>query len=226
MTSSPTTTIVDEIVDDGRVAGDDVPPKPLWQQSKFVDNATGVVAILAAGSAVVSASYHPKEAAAIGCCVAGSAWLGAAAYGASPSSSVIKFLDTPKNALGAAVFLTTYIVPIVLAKIAVEAHGPPAFWQFLITFFEAFAIVGGCMSVCLHRYFAHQAFKTSRPMQCLVAIGGCHAWQGNPLWWASKHRRHHKHCDGPEDPHSWKQTSYLYPRRNSNPRLNRLHACR
>ena len=26
--------------------------------------------------------------------------------------------------------------------------------------------------------------------------------QGPPLWWASKHRRHHAHCDTEQDPHS------------------------
>ena len=36
------------------------------------------------------------------------------------------------------------------------------------------------------------------------------AYQRGPVWWASKHRRHHKFCDKPEDPHSWTQTNFLY----------------
>ena len=34
--------------------------------------------------------------------------------------------------------------------------------------------------------------------------------QGAPLWWASKHRRHHAHCDTKADPHSPVAFSKLY----------------
>lgn len=59
-----------------------------------------------------------------------------------------------------------------------------------------------CMSVCLHRYFAHKSFKCSRIVQFFLSFLGCLASQGSPLWWASKHRRHHKYCDTKKDPHS------------------------
>lgn len=70
--------------------------------------------------------------------------------------------------------------------------------------------VGIGMSMCLHRYFAHGAFKTSRPVQFVLGIVGALSLQGGVLWWASKHIRHHKHCDQPLDPHSPSQTSELY----------------
>lgn len=70
--------------------------------------------------------------------------------------------------------------------------------------------VGVGMSMCLHRYFAHGAYKTSRFVQFLLAIVGSLALQGGVLWWAGKHRRHHKHCDQPLDPHSPTQTSDGY----------------
>jgi len=66
------------------------------------------------------------------------------------------------------------------------------------------------MSVCLHRYFAHSAFRTSRGGQFVLGLLGCMAWQKGPIWWAGKHRRHHKHCDDPNDPHSAVQTSFGY----------------
>src|SRR5436190_1903463 len=53
-----------------------------------------------------------------------------------------------------------------------------------------------------HRYFAHRAYKTSRPVQFLLACLGCSALQKGPLWWAAHHRQHHRHTDTPEDPHS------------------------
>jgi len=70
--------------------------------------------------------------------------------------------------------------------------------------------VGISMSACLHRYFAHGAFKTSRPFQAVLALVGCYTYQGGCLWWASKHIRHHKHCDAPNDPHSATQSNSTY----------------
>eukprot|EP00977_Amphora_coffeiformis_P030174 scaffold45178_cov237-Amphora_coffeaeformis.AAC.2 len=62
----------------------------------------------------------------------------------------------------------------------------------------------------LHRYFAHGAFKTSRPVQFALAFLGSMALQGGILWWASKHNRHHKHCDEAKDPHSPTQKGTMY----------------
>ncbi len=53
-----------------------------------------------------------------------------------------------------------------------------------------------------HRYFAHRAFKTSRVFQFCLGFLGCSAVQKGPLWWAANHRRHHKHSDRDDDPHS------------------------
>jgi stearoyl-CoA desaturase (Delta-9 desaturase) len=60
-----------------------------------------------------------------------------------------------------------------------------------------FAITGG-----YHRYFSHRTFKTSRAFQLVLAVLGTMSMQNGPLWWASWHRRHHKHSDTPLDPHS------------------------
>ena len=60
-----------------------------------------------------------------------------------------------------------------------------------------FGITGG-----FHRYFAHRAYKTSRWFQFVLGCLGSSALQKGPLWWASQHRRHHKHSDQEEDPHS------------------------
>lgn len=53
-----------------------------------------------------------------------------------------------------------------------------------------------------HRYFAHRAFRTSRPVQFLFALIGASSTQRGPLWWAAHHRRHHKHSDRAGDPHT------------------------
>ena len=66
------------------------------------------------------------------------------------------------------------------------------------------------MSVCLHRYFSHKAFRCSRSVQFALSFIGCLASQGSPIWWASKHRRHHKYCDTEKDPHSPQVFSTFY----------------
>src|SRR5687767_5826539 len=53
-----------------------------------------------------------------------------------------------------------------------------------------------------HRYSAHRSYQTSRAFQLVLAVLGTSAMQNGPLWWASWHRRHHKHSDTALDPHS------------------------
>jgi len=53
-----------------------------------------------------------------------------------------------------------------------------------------------------HRYFAHRSFRTSRPVQFLLALGGTTAVQKGPLWWAGHHRAHHRHADTDADVHT------------------------
>ena len=60
-----------------------------------------------------------------------------------------------------------------------------------------FGITGG-----YHRYFAHRTYRTGRVFQFVLAVLGCSAVQKGPLWWASGHRRHHRHSDQPGDLHS------------------------
>ena len=62
--------------------------------------------------------------------------------------------------------------------------------------------VGMCMSVCLHRYAGHAAFKCGPVTNACLCFFGCLANQGGPIWWGSKHRCHHTRCDAEGDPHS------------------------
>ena len=47
-------------------------------------------------------------------------------------------------------------------------------------------------------------------LKCLLSDRLFVSSQGAPLWWASKHRRHHAHCDTKKDPHSPVAFSKLY----------------
>jgi stearoyl-CoA desaturase (delta-9 desaturase) len=65
-------------------------------------------------------------------------------------------------------------------------------------------VLTGCLgvSVGLHRLLAHRAFQASPPVRNLLATLGTLAYQGGPLRWAALHRAHHRHADGPGDPHA------------------------
>ncbi|NJN39854.1 MAG: acyl-CoA desaturase [Gammaproteobacteria bacterium] len=73
-----------------------------------------------------------------------------------------------------------------------------------------FALRMFAVTAFYHRYFSHRAFRTSRAAQFLFALLGASAVQRGPLWWASHHRHHHVHADGPEDSHSAHQHGFLW----------------
>lgn len=84
--------------------------------------------------------------------------------------------------------LFVFVVPFAPKLVALAVFG------YLL---RMFAITAG-----YHRYFSHRSYKTSRAFQFVLAFLGTTAMQNGPLWWASWHRRHHKHSDTPLDAHS------------------------
>lgn len=77
-------------------------------------------------------------------------------------------------------------------------------------FLSCFGIRMFALSVGYHRYFAHRAFKTSRPVQLVLALLGTICLQGGVLWWAETHRRHHRNADTPDDLHSPHYQGFFY----------------
>ncbi len=71
-------------------------------------------------------------------------------------------------------------------------------------FLRMFAITAG-----FHRYFSHKSFKTSRAFQFVLAALGQTSFQRGALWWAAKHRAHHRHSDTELDPHSPRQHGFF-----------------
>jgi stearoyl-CoA desaturase (delta-9 desaturase) len=57
------------------------------------------------------------------------------------------------------------------------------------------------VGIGLHRYFAHRSFQTSRGFQFTLCLLAGIAF-GDPIWFAGKHRLHHKHSDTSLDVHS------------------------
>jgi stearoyl-CoA desaturase (delta-9 desaturase) len=61
-----------------------------------------------------------------------------------------------------------------------------------------------------HRYFSHRSFKTSRTFQFILAFLAQTSAQRGVLWWAAKHRHHHRHSDTELDVHSPRQRGFWY----------------
>ncbi len=61
-----------------------------------------------------------------------------------------------------------------------------------------------------HRYFSHRSFKTSRAFQFFLAFLGQSSAQRGVLWWAAKHRLHHKYSDTDHDVHSPVKNGFWY----------------
>ena len=68
-----------------------------------------------------------------------------------------------------------------------------------------FGVTGG-----YHRYFSHRSFKTSRAFQFALAFLAQTSAQRGALWWAAKHRHHHRHSDTEQDIHSPRMRGFWY----------------
>ncbi|MCB1158393.1 MAG: acyl-CoA desaturase [Leptospiraceae bacterium] len=105
-----------------------------------------------------------------------------------PKRTKISLLSFAVFSLVHATILIAFFVPFSweLVLIAVLSY-----------YLRMFGITAG-----FHRYFAHNAFKTSRPMQFFFAWLGGTAMQKGALWWGAHHRDHHRYSDTDKDLHS------------------------
>ena len=65
-----------------------------------------------------------------------------------------------------------------------------------------YCLTGLGVTVGLHRYFTHGAFKANRGLRIALAVAGSLAFQGPVTKWVADHRRHHAFSDKAGDPHS------------------------
>jgi fatty-acid desaturase len=114
------------------------------------------------------------------------------------ASSTICILDGTVKTPFCTVVVPTYMCSLLLVG-SLNIH--PAL-MLTMSMLAAGTKINICMSVCLHRYAAHAAFKCGPATSVFINTLGCLANQGGPLWWGTQHRRHHKYCDLPKDPHS------------------------
>ena len=91
-------------------------------------------------------------------------------------------------------------VGFVVACWFVFKQGISSFHITLFILLYALSFIG--IEVGFHRLFSHGSFQTTVWLEHVLATLGCWGGQGPVLYWASNHRRHHKHSDTEQDPHS------------------------
>jgi stearoyl-CoA desaturase (delta-9 desaturase) len=77
-------------------------------------------------------------------------------------------------------------------------------WTALVYAIGMFFVTAG-----YHRYFSHRSYKTSRWFQLVLAFAQATAQKG-VLWWASRHRHHHRTSDTEDDVHSAAHRGFLW----------------
>ena len=98
------------------------------------------------------------------------------------------------------ILLPATMTGLALALLVVDGWAPTATTLTLFALFFVLQLLG--ISVGLHRYFTHQAFRTGRAIRVFLAVTGSWAFQGPIDRWVADHRRHHRFTDAPLDPHS------------------------
>ena len=108
-------------------------------------------------------------------------------------------MEHVSNALFVAIHLSLLLVFVV-----------PLSWKVGAIALGGYGLRMWAVTAGYHRYFAHRTYKTSRAFQLVLAVLGATSMQNGPIWWASVHRRHHKHSDGPGDLHSPARRGFWY----------------
>ena len=90
-------------------------------------------------------------------------------------------------------------------------------WKGFWAFFALQWITGGLgICLCYHRLLTHRSFSVWKPLEYLLALAGCLAYQNGPIKWVAHHRLHHARSDKPNDPHSptkgfwWAHMGWLF----------------
>ena len=104
-------------------------------------------------------------------------------------------LDGAKSRLSSVLLVIVHLA-------CLAAFVVPFSWKLFVLALASYVLRMWGITAGYHRYFAHRTFRTSRAFQFVLALLGVFAMQNGPLWWASWHRRHHKHSDTERDAHS------------------------
>ena len=102
-------------------------------------------------------------------------------------------------------------IPFLLAHLAcLGAIWTGVSWPMVALAFALYVARMFGVTAGYHRYFSHRTFKMGRVAQFLLAFLAQSSAQRGILWWAAKHRHHHRHSDTPQDVHSPRHKGFWY----------------
>jgi len=97
------------------------------------------------------------------------------------------------------------IIPLhLMLLLLITFWDPSLLW---LTLLGWILISGYGAAIGLHRYFAHSAFETSKPIKYILGYLACIASQGSPIFWVAVHMHHHVASDTKTDLHSPKHNT-------------------
>ena len=107
-----------------------------------------------------------------------------------------------KNLNYVAVF-ALIIYPIILICLGVSyALINSVRWFELILFLTGYCMANISVGIGLHRLWSHDAYKTNKYVEFVLAVLSAGTLQGPALSWASNHFNHHTYTDTEKDPHT------------------------
>ena len=95
------------------------------------------------------------------------------------------------------------IYPIILICLGISyAIGNSVGWFELILFLTGYYMANISVGLGLHRLWSHDAYKTNKYVEFILAVLSAGTLQGPALSWASNHFDHHTYTDTEKDPHT------------------------
>ena len=101
-------------------------------------------------------------------------------------------------------FLITYHVALLVGLPFYFIYATPGLPLIAISIALLFLTEIG-IGAAYHRFYAHCAYKMSRPVEAVLLFLATLATQGDALRWSFEHRLHHSFTDGKGDPYSIKE---------------------
>ncbi|GKD07480.1 fatty acid desaturase, type 1 protein [Tanacetum coccineum] len=66
-------------------------------------------------------------------------------------------------------------------------------------------ITGLGVTIGYHRLLTHKSFKIPKWLKYIIVYCGAQSGEGEPIYWVSVHKNHHKYVDTEKDPHTPKE---------------------
>jgi len=98
--------------------------------------------------------------------------------------------------------ITISVVHLMAVVGLVYAFWKPVPWPTVILAIAWYWLCGLSITGGYHRLFAHRTYRSAGFLKWFYLLFGAASLQNSALKWASDHRRHHAHTDGPDDPYN------------------------